>query len=245
MDNQLQQITDYIRQHISQGFSEADIRTHLLNNGWSQEAVTQAFNQYHDGAALPPSMPAQPPANSYVPMPPYKKSKARIAGIIGLFVVLGIIILVAHLLTSPKTLDKLATPALQRNAANTSQKNDVAMVVSAVSNYVSHHNGMLPTTTVPDSTAGTLDICGAGCTDSNKVTVTLSYFKSTTTAVLFHSYASNLTVPDSETLYIVDNAACKSGNSGIGTQTSSGTVSAAFLYASTSGSGLVQQCLGF
>jgi hypothetical protein len=245
MDDQTQQITDYIRQHISQGLSEADVRTHLLSNGWSQEAVTQAFNQYHSGAAVPPPMPAHQPANSYAPTPQHKKSKAKVAGIIGLVVVVGIIILIAHLLTSPKTLDKLATPTLQRNAANTSQKNDVAMVDSAVSNYVSSHNGVLPTTTVTDSTAGTLGICGADCTGSDKVTVTLSYFKNTPTAVQFHSYATNLTVPDSNTLYIVDNAACKSDNSGIGTQTSSGNVSAAFLYAYSSGSGIVQQCLGF
>ena len=241
----MRQITDYIRQRISQGYSEADVHTHLLNNGWSQEAVVQAFNQYYSAAAVPPPMSAQQPANSYASTPRHKKSKAKVAGIIGLVVAVGIIILLAHLLTSPKTLDKLATPALQRNAANSSQKNDVAMVDSVVSSYVSSHNGVLPTTTATDSKAGTLDICGAVCTGSDKVTVILSYFKNTPTAVQFHSYASNLTVPDSNTLYIVDNAVCKSDNSGIGTQTSSGNVSAAFLYASSSSSGISQHCLGF
>lgn len=245
MDNQSKQITDYIRQHLNSGVLEADVRTHLLNNGWSQEAVVQAFNQYHSGATVPPPMPVQQPNNSYAPTPRHKKSNAKVAVIVGLVVVVGIIVLFARLLTSPKTLDKLAAPALQSNAANTSQKNDVAIVYSAVSNYVSSHSGVLPTTTATDSTAGKLDICGADCTGSNKTTVTLSYFKNTPNAVEFHSYASNLKVPDSETLYIVDNATCKSDSSGIGTQTSSGIVSAAFLYASSSGSGISQQCLGF
>ena len=236
MDNQSQQINEYIRQHFNQGFSEADIRAHLLSNGWSQEAVTQAFNQYHGGATVLPPIPTQPPANSYAPPTPHhKKSKAKV-------VVVGIMIL---LLTLPILLDILATPALQRNAANTSQKNDVAMVDSAVSNYVSAHNGALPSATAADPTAGALDICGADCTGSDKVTVTLSYFSNTPSAVQFHSYSSNLTVPDNKTLYIVDNATCKSDNSGIGSQATSGNVSAAFLYAYSSSSGLTQQCLGF
>ena len=40
----------------------------------------------------------------------------------------------------------LAVPALQRNARNTTRKNDVAAILAAISEYESNNNGALPTT---------------------------------------------------------------------------------------------------
>ena len=159
-------------------------------------------------------------------------------------VAIGVITVIVNSLTSSKSLDTLATPALERNAANSSQKNDVARVIGAVSGYVSSHDGVLPTTTATGLTINMLNICGAVCTGSDKVSVTLSYFKNTSTAVKYRSYANDVTVPDSETLYIVNNATCKRNNSGIGYQTTKDNLSAAFLYAYPSSTGITQQCLG-
>jgi prepilin-type N-terminal cleavage/methylation domain-containing protein len=40
----------------------------------------------------------------------------------------------------------LAVPALQRNARNTTRKNDIASLGSAITEYVNNQNGTLPTT---------------------------------------------------------------------------------------------------
>ncbi len=241
MENQAQQITDYIHQHLMQGFNEATIRAHLMNYGWSHEAVAQAFSQYRGGAPTPPPMPSPQLSNTYTPTPRRKKSKAKIFGIAIAVVAVAVVATVIFLGSSPKTLNKLAEPALKQNATSTAQKNDVGIIASAVANYVSTHSGVLPTTTDADS-SGSLAICGTSCTDADKVTASLSYFKNADGAVQFHAYAGNLTVPDDKTLYIVNNAACKSDNSGIGVQANN-VATAAFLFAADAGSGLTQQCV--
>ena len=61
----------------------------------------------------------------------------------------------------PKPLDKLAQPALQRNADNTNRENDVAMIASALAAFIKGseadldvHRGMLATMAILDSIPG-------------------------------------------------------------------------------------------
>jgi hypothetical protein len=46
----------------------------------------------------------------------------------------------------------LAVPALQRSSRNTQAKNEAANLVSAVNEYVSNHNGQLPSTAAEAAT---------------------------------------------------------------------------------------------
>jgi len=68
----------------------------------------------------------------------------------------------------------LAVPALQRNAHNTSIKNDVSSVLGAVNEYENNNNGNLPTTA--SISAGTVTI-GTSCatTGSNCATGRVNY----------------------------------------------------------------------
>jgi prepilin-type N-terminal cleavage/methylation domain-containing protein len=52
----------------------------------------------------------------------------------------------------------LAVPALQRNSRNTQRKNDAARISSLISEYVSNHNGLAPTSF--GTAAGNLNISG-------------------------------------------------------------------------------------
>lgn len=249
MENQSQQIIDYIKQHLSQGFSEGGIRNHLLANGWTQQAVDQAFEQYYRGLSPSPSTPPPQPVAPQFQQPNLslnKRKRPLLEWVIGAVVVVVLLLLTLfiHFANSPSTVNKLAAPALQSNADNTSRKNDVAMLTSALASYIDSHQGTFPQSTATDATPKTLDICGPNCSSPNKVTVQLGYYANTPSAVSFHSYSSNLEVPDLQTVYIVPNANCKSDNSGIGVSTiGQKYLSIVVLYAIQSETTTKQQCL--
>ena len=247
MDNQSQQIIDYVRQHLAQGFSETDIRAHLATSGWPQEAINQAFAQYHNTQGAPtPVAPPRPTVSSSLQQAHKSKSSLGKRIIIGTAVlVVGIVVLFLILAASPKTpktLDKLATPALETNSQNTERENDVAMLAGAISTYESNNQNALPQSTAADASPKTLDICGTSCTATTKSTVQLDYYANTPATTSLRSYATNLTVPDTQTIYIVPYASCKSDKSGIGTA-APGQYVVAILYALQSGKNTEQRCL--
>src|ERR1700722_11915887 len=76
----------------------------------------------------------------------------------------------------------LAVPALQRNARNTSRKNDAAAAVAAVNEFVDNNNGTLPGTcsgtaqvtwVLSSSTTGTLAQSNQGYYNKGCTTATL------------------------------------------------------------------------
>ena len=250
MEHLPQQISDYINQHLNQGFSETDVRSHLLTNGWSHEAVNQAFERYNRTVGSSPSMAARqsldPRLLQHQHSAPKKRRKSILKWVmisVGI-IVIAVVMLFVYLAKSPSTLDKLATPALQRNADNTKRENDAAMIASALATYISSHQNTFPQSTATDTAPKTLDVCGPDCTSAYKVTVQLGYYANTPSAVSFRNYATNLKVPDLKTVYIVPNANCKSDKSGIGTSTvGEKYLSIVVLYAIQSGTAVKQQCL--
>ena len=157
--------------------------------------------------------------------------------------VLGIVgVIVVLIVGLPFLLNSLASPALQKNAANTALENDISKIAAALTTYISNNQNVLPASTAADATPGTLDICGSDCSTTKKQPVALNYYAATPSAVSFHSYASNLAVPDTKTVYIVTNAACKDDKSGLG-NSSADNQSLVIVYAIQSGNGIKQQCL--
>lgn len=138
--------------------------------------------------------------------------------------------------TTPSRSQSTAS-VLSQNAANSSRKNDVAAILAGVNEYISNNNGTLPKTTATGSTANTLLVCDTHCTASNSSKVSLGFY--TPPKVIFHAYASNLTIPDDSTVYIVTGATCSPNNT-IGTPVSG--VSTLALYALQAGSGITQEC---
>ena len=307
MDNQSQQITEYIQEQLRQGHTEADIRSHLQQHGWQEQAVNNALAQFHTvhGATQTLVSPA-PPGAAATGAANGESDKSYVAawllsvflggfgidrvylGYVGLGIVkfltgggfgvwniLDIILIGFGVLkdkqgrplkgfTRHRRLIKILTviivgiaplsligliilltaasvPSLNTHASNTERQNDAASLAAAVASYEAAHNGALPQSTKPGHTYDVMYVCGADCSSGSGVPATISYDSSRPTVVSVRPYTVGLTVPSDRTLYIVDNASCDSGKTGLGTQ-STGAV--AILYALDSGSGPKQQCLG-
>ena len=73
----------------------------------------------------------------------------------------------------------LAVPALQRNARNTTNKNDASSVVGGINEFVSNNDGTFPTTI---SGTGTVAVSGGGGTTATNAKVNGSTTVSTVTA---------------------------------------------------------------
>lgn len=60
----------------------------------------------------------------------------------------------------------LAVPALQRNARNTTNKNDASSVIGGINEYVSNNDGSFPTSVAG---TGTVSVSGSGTATNAKV----------------------------------------------------------------------------
>ena len=168
----------------------------------------------------------------------------RVAIVILVFVIaLGLVFL---FLASPKgneTLGELAKPALDRNQQNTLRKNDAAKLAGVLATYISQHQSSFPQTTSAVN-ATTIAVCGADCTEANKLTVSLDIYPNTTERVSFRQYNADLVVPDLQTMYIIPNANCKDDKTGVGISTvGQKYLSIVVLYAIQEDSNVKQQCL--
>src|SRR5215207_5569821 len=67
----------------------------------------------------------------------------------------------------------LAVPALQRNARNTTRREDTGNVLSAVTEYVANNGGTLPAV---QATLGTGSTATLGAAGSNTVAISLGYY---------------------------------------------------------------------
>lgn len=105
----------------------------------------------------------------------------------------------------------LAVPALQRNARNTSRKEDVASIMGGVSEYVNNNNGNLPTAVSGSSNTLTL-----GASGSNQVPVSLGYYDAgqVTLATFAANGANNATTTDN--VILVTGAKCDPDAADIG-----------------------------
>ena len=253
MEAHAQQINDYLTQQIADGFLEGELRAHLLANGWTPADVDAAFKRYHASLARampvpqPPAAPSQPVFAAAPGHGLQREPKKR--GLTYIVIGAAAVVLIAagifaYLALSPDKLDKLAEPALDRHTQNTNRELDANNIATAIAQYVTDHQGALPLATATSPAAKTLNLCGADCDDGDRVGVTLAYYANTPTAVTFRGYITDLKVPDTKTVYIVDSADCAPDRHTIGQSTAGGqTVNAAVLFATDSGSGPEQHCI--
>jgi hypothetical protein len=135
----------------------------------------------------------------------------------------------------------LAVPSLQQNASHTRTKTDVADISSAINTYESHNNSQPPVVVVQTGKPTSIKLCGVGCSTGSVTVPLLSYNSSD---ISFQPFSSSLSVPDVNTVYIVNDATCNSTSTGISNLSSNGISSTAILYAiQGSGTTLKQQCL--
>lgn len=126
----------------------------------------------------------------------------------------------------------LAVPALQRNAHNTSIKNDVAGILSAVNEYSNNNNGGTPPN-VANALSGTTVTIGTSCGTAGANCSTANVSNNLTTVKIMSTAPPNPTVG---TVYIATGFTCN-GNAPV-----AGTGRSVAAYFALEGTNKVYQC---
>lgn len=231
MDPQLQQLYWYVQQQFGQGAQESDIRKELHKSGWPADLADQAIKNYHQGAMTPPQMPVAPQKKG---MSTGAIVAIAVGSVVGIMVVAGLILGFVF----------LNVPSLQTDARNTQRHADVANLDAAFTEFISKHEGQVPKSVVKDtSDFSRFKVCGEDCSDADFEPVTFGFYAGPD-AIQFKEYDPHLTVPDTDTVYIVPDADCDTDRNGIGVSTvDESYVYVAFLYAIEDGASPKQQCL--
>ncbi len=108
----------------------------------------------------------------------------------------------------------LAVPALQRNARNTTRREDAGNILAAVNEYVSVNNGSLPTGV--SGSGGTLTV-GSG-SGVNTVPVTMGYYTYSATNITVSGQGTYGTTNNTttDTIAIVTGATCNGNDPAVG-----------------------------
>lgn len=118
--------------------------------------------------------------------------------------------------------------ALQLTEQNTTRKTDVTAIAAGATEFVSNHNGSLPTTT--GGTSEDLLLCAQDCgTASDTSKVKLGVYKAEN--VNFQGWYAQLKVPDADTVYLVMGGECKTDETGLSPTIASSNRRMAILYA--------------
>ena len=201
-----QQIVDYIRDQLAAGHSEANLRQHMLSNGWPQASADAAFAKYHEG--LTAKMAARRAAA--------KKARWRrrlpdwsfmqwVRRILALAVIVALGIGANMYLSHRQKPLPVTTPA--HFSFEQKQTIDATNIGGTVSLYA-QANGVLPEK-LSVAADGQLAMCSAAC-DPATTTEVASLLVYAPGDVKMAAYTPGLTVPDTKTMYLVPQAKCAS-----------------------------------
>lgn len=106
----------------------------------------------------------------------------------------------------------LAVPALQRNARNTSRKQDVANIMAGISEYVNNNNGNLPGGKTDSGNTLTFTAQGGG---GNTVPVSLGFYAPSDVSLTFYTsgMTNNSTV---DNVRLITEAKCDPDDTDVG-----------------------------
>jgi len=198
-----QAIVAYISEQLAAGYSEAGLRQHLMAHGWSDTAISDAFDQYHQ-SVMPKPTPIAAVSRRYRPRIP-KWTRAR-------FLKLGVGFAALLLLASGAFLfwphhQPQQAAARVSLAYKQKQSRDIVLLAGVISRFVEENNDMVPTRIATTDT-GSLILCDAVCSSQTPDFSQLTSYKADN--VHFIPYASGLTAPDKDTMYIVSGGTCAS-----------------------------------
>lgn len=140
---------------------------------------------------------------------------------------------------TPSTAQKLAVPALQRNARNVAAATDANNLMTSLMEYVHNNSGKLPESIKANETTDEFMICGYSCGETTPSAVKLRHYKNSTSAVSFQNYSEGLQVTGLDVMYIVPKASCDDNGQII----AGSSRSLAVLYGNESGTGVVTKCV--
>jgi hypothetical protein len=245
-----QQIVDYIAGQLKAGHSEAALRSHMVEHGWSESAVQDAFRRFKasrekQDTSRPATAPHKEEKRQDTVTTPRRggreglrrRSKAR-AVVVALFVialaVAGYVIF--HHETTKPTIPVVHAPTLQQR-----QSLDVVTLGGAVGQYVATNNKTLPmhVSPAPDG-SNSVVLCGTICDPSTWQVSSLSAYKPT--GVKMVSYDPSIEVPDVTTMYLVVGARCNQQGNELSTKDVK-ALSMSILYASQDSGTLRQHCV--
>lgn len=233
---QNQQVVDYIKQRLQRGDVELDIRRELERVGWQAAIIDQAWR---DAASSPVvSMHEQPAAKGLAETSQIARKKSShkqlfAIGIIVLLVGVALVMYVLHQVRPPK----VAYSGNTGSTSNNIRQDDASLIAEAISNFIGS-NGSLPQSTGVGTTADMLNVCGKTCDPDTQETTRLYFYKPR--AVTYHLYASDLKVPDVNTVYLINNANCNGSIIGSHITEQDAVV---ILYAFATDTGTQQKCL--
>jgi hypothetical protein len=234
-----QQIVDYIRQQLAAGYTEANLRDHLVKHGWSQAAVNNAFTTYRASTTSVSKTAKAKKSHKRMHIKRIKATSWTRARFIKLgvgFAVLAVVGAGVHFVIAMKN-EAAGPPPKVVLTYPQKQSNDVSLIGGAVAQFAATY-GDLPAQVLPASDGG-LAFCGTACTVSELTLGSPQVYQPT--AVKLMNYAVNLAAPDKDTMYLVPAAKCASTNA-IG-EASASPRSIVILYARMDGPVLKQRCV--
>ncbi|HSX05785.1 MAG TPA: hypothetical protein VLF69_04920 [Candidatus Saccharimonadales bacterium] len=214
-----QQLVDYIDEQIKAGYSEGELRPHLMAHGWSATAVDGAFAGRQQRDAPEPEQPAKSSRTAkllrVLGTKSKKSSKPRQHRVKAskwtkqrwLKLSISVVVLAAAGLGARAIILDNTSQLLHLKPLKLSyrqlQVRDVSTVGGAVALYASETQ-TLPTNTVvlPD---GHLQLCGATCDGMPEVNVLTSYQPA---GVEIKPYTIGLVAPSKSIMYLVPQAKC-------------------------------------
>jgi hypothetical protein len=197
--------------------------------------------------------PAQPnmPPQALTP----KKSKTRLiiaaaALVVGIIIIIFLAVILGHTAKATKSStntnsatksSKSSSGSLSEAYTATQVKSDIGKIISIAMDYWANNNGTFPTSFGSSDNGTSVYFCGATCTsaDSQDQTGALDFFKASNMS--FKPVSASLSVPNINTVYLVDNTQCNAQSTGLDTQ-AQGAQQMAALYAIQSSGKLDQTC---
>lgn len=235
-----QQVVDYISSQLKAGHSEATLRAHLVQHGWSESSVEDAFKRYRTTQKSAPTQEKRRDAT--IPRRGSREGlhrKSKLKAVVGLVVVVVLatgIFTIFHRQTTKPTIPAVHTPTLSQR-----QSLDVVTLGGAVGQYVATNNKTLPAhvSSAPDGTNSVV-LCGAICDPATWQVSSLSAYKPA--GVKMVAYSAGLTAPDVNTLYLVSGARCNAQGTELSTQNVK-ALSMSIVYATQENGSLQQHCV--
>lgn len=234
-----QQIVDYIREQLAAGHTEVRLRQHLLASGWSQPAIEDAFERYHQAAnprtaklSLKERTKKLRRGGKLAKRTKGKRIKWAVAGV----VVVALLVVGHNWYGKHKELQPVSTVAKPLTYKQ-KQISDVNTVAGAVAQFSADNSG-LPSQLLVTSD-GSLTLCGVSCDTTAATIAPLSVYHAS--GVKIEPYSSGFTTTDKTTMYLIPGAKCADAHNLGSINTNPRAM--VIMYAQENGLGVTPRCV--